>query len=143
MTVKLGLVSLVLALLAASGLYTMKDQVQRREAELRGLEVAVAAERAALGRLRAEWAMLNQPSRIARLAAAYLELQPALPGQIVTVEDIPLRLDLELAERRLMARLPSGGEVPLRLKPAERLALPALQGGAPAAGRQHARSDAR
>jgi hypothetical protein len=143
MTVKLGLVSLVLALLAASGLYTMKDQVQRREAELRGLEVAVAAERAALGRLRAEWAMLNQPSRIARLAAAYLELQPALPGQIVTVEDIPLRLDLELAERRLMARLPSGGEVPLRLKPAERLVLPALQGGALAAGRQHARSEAR
>jgi hypothetical protein len=121
----------------------MKDQVQRREAELRGLEVAIAAERAALGRLRAEWAMLNQPSRIARLAAAYLELQPALPGQIVTVEDIPLRLDLELAERRLMARLPSGGEVPLRLKPAERLVLPALQGGALAAGRQHARSEAR
>jgi len=143
MTIRLGLVSLLLALLAASGLYTMKDQVQRREAELRGLQVAIAAERATLGRLRAEWAMLNQPGRIARLAAAYLELQPASPNQIVAIEDIPLRRDLELAERRLMARLPSGGEVPLRLKPAERLAWPALLGVAPAAGRQHARSGAR
>ena len=140
---RLALISLALALLAASGLYTMKDRVQRREAELRGLEVALAAERAALGRLRAEWAMLNQPGRVARLAAAYLELQPALPNQIVRIDDIPLRLDLELARRRLTARLPSGGEVPLRLKPAERLALPGLSGQALAAARQPPRSGAR
>ena len=62
--------------------------------------------------------MLNQPGRIARLAAAYLELQPARPGQIVRVEAIPLRADLEIAERQLIARLPSGVDVPLRLKPA-------------------------
>jgi hypothetical protein len=143
MTMKLGLVSLALALLAAAGLYTLKDQVQRREAELRGLQVAIAAERVALDRLRADWAMLNQPGRIARLAAAYLKLQPASPNQIVTIDDIPLRLDLELAERRLIARLPSGGEVPLRLKPAARLALPALATDARAAGRQPARGGAR
>jgi hypothetical protein len=140
---RLALISLALALLAASGLYTMKDRVQRREAELRGLEVAIAAERAALGRLRAEWAMLNQPGRVARLAAVYLELQPALPNQIVRIEDIPLRLDLELAKRRLTARLPSGGEVPLRLKPAERLALPGLSAPNLAAARQQPGSGAR
>jgi hypothetical protein len=140
---RLALISLALALLAASGLYTMKDRVQRREAELRGLEVAIAAERAALGRLRAEWAMLNQPGRLARLAAAYLELQPALPNQIVRIDDIPLRLDLELARRRLTARLPSGGEVPLRLKPAERLALPGLSAPNLAAARQQPGSGAR
>ena len=140
---RLALISLALALLAASGLYTMKDRVQRREAELRGLEVAIAAERAALGRLRAEWAMLNQPGRVARLAAAYLELQPALPNQIVRIEDVPLRLDLELAKRRLTARLPSGGEVPLRLKPTERLALPGLSAQALAVARQQPRSGAR
>lgn len=140
---RLALISLALALLAASGLYTLKDRVQRREAELRGLEVAIAAEHAALGRLRAEWAMLNQPGRVARLAAAYLELQPALPNQIVRIDDIPLRLDLELAKRRLTARLPSGAEVPLRLKPAERLALPGLSAPTLAAARQQPRSAAR
>jgi hypothetical protein len=133
---KLGIVGLALALLAAAGLYTLKDQVQHRERELRGLHVAISAERLALDRLRAEWAMLNQPGRIARLAAAYLELQPARPGQIVRVEAIPLRADLENGKRQLIARLPSGVAVPLRLKPAARLI-------APAVGRQQTRSGAR
>lgn len=133
---KLGIIGLALALLAAAGLYTMKDQVQHRERELRGLHVAISAERLALDRLRAEWAMLNQPGRIARLAAAYLELQPARPDQIVRVEAIPLRADLENGNRRMIVRLPSGVDVPLRLKPAARLS-------APAAGRQQTRSGAR
>jgi hypothetical protein len=133
---KLGIVGLALALLAAAGLYTLKDQVQHRERELRGLHVAISAEQLALDRLRAEWAMLNQPGRIARLAAAYLELQPARPGQIVRVEAIPLRADLENGNRQLIARLPSGVDVPLRLKPAGRLI-------APAVGRQQTWSDTR
>jgi hypothetical protein len=133
---KLGIVGLALALLAAVGLYTMKDQVQHRERELRGLHVAITAERLALDRLRAEWAMLNQPGRIARLAAAYLELQPARPAQIVGLEAIPLRADLERGDRQLIARLPSGVDVPLRLKPAERPT-------AGAVGRQQTRSGAR
>jgi len=133
---KLGIIGVALALLAAAGLYTMKDQVQHRERELRGLHVAISAERLALDRLRAEWAMLNQPGRIARLAAAYLELQPARPDQIVGVEAIPLRADLENDNRRLIARLPSGVDVPLRLKPAARLS-------APAVGRQQTRSGVR
>jgi hypothetical protein len=93
---------------------------------VRGLHVAISAEQLALDRLRAEWAMLNQPGRIARLAAAYLELQPARPGQIVRVEAIPLRTDLENGKRQLIARLPSGVDVPLRLKPAARLIAPAV-----------------
>ncbi|HSA81351.1 MAG TPA: hypothetical protein VLE23_11060 [Geminicoccaceae bacterium] len=121
---KFGIVGLALALLAAAGLYTMKDQVQHRERELRGLHVAIAAERVALDRLRAEWATLTQPGRLARLAAAHLELQPARPDQIVRVEAIPLRADLEDAERQLIVRLPSGVDVPLRLKPTAPLFAP-------------------
>jgi hypothetical protein len=123
---KLGIIGLALALLAAAGLYTMKDRVQHRERELRGLHVAIAAERLALDRLRAEWAALTQPGRIARLAAAYLELQPARPDQIVRVEAIPLRADLEDAKRQLIVRLPSGADVPLRLKPTAPLTAPAV-----------------
>ena len=128
MTMKLGLASLALALLAACGLYLLKDQVQREERELQRVESALAAERGALSRLRAEWALLNRPARIARLARAHLALQPAAPGQIVAIETIPLRADLELDRLRLTAQLPSGGEVPLRLKPSVLMSLPLLSG---------------
>ena len=128
MTMKLGLASLALALLAACGLYLLKDRVQREERELQRVQSAIAAERGALTRLRAEWALLNQPGRIARLARAHLALQPAQPGQIVAIEQIPLRADLELDRLRLTAQLPSGGEVPLRLKPSELMSLPLMSG---------------
>ena len=73
MSARLGLVSLVIALLAASGLYVMKDRVQpARGRAARGQQAAIAAEQSALNRLRAEWAMLNQPGRLARLAADHL-----------------------------------------------------------------------
>ena len=124
MSIRFGLACLLIALLAASGLYTLKDQVRRREGELRGLQVAISAEKAKLNRLRAEWALLDQPSRLARLAGAYLDLQPAQPGQIVRITDVPLRADLELEQRSMTAILPSGVAIPLRLKPPERLTLP-------------------
>jgi cell division protein FtsL len=140
MTVRLGLISLLIALLAASGLYILKDRVRHLENQLRGVEIAISAERSRLNRLRAESALLNQPGRLARLATAYLELQPAQPGQIVKITDIPLRADLELEKRPLTALLPSGVEIPLRLKPPERLALPGPLGHVPAKDRQAARS---
>jgi cell division protein FtsL len=126
MSTRFGLATVALALFAACGLYLLKDQVQRRERELQRVQSAIVAERAALTRLRAEWAMLDQPGRIARLARSHLGLQPAQPGQITAIEAIPLRSELELGRLRLTALLPSGGEVPLRLKPPELLSLPAL-----------------
>lgn len=117
MTLRLTILGMLSAVLAACGLYALKYEVQRLEGELLGLRTAVAAEQNALVRLRAEWAALNQPARLARLAADHLRLEPARPGQIAGIDDIPLRADLELIELRLQARLPSGGEVPLRLKP--------------------------
>jgi cell division protein FtsL len=117
MTHKLGLVTLSVAVLAACLLFAMKDQVRRLEGDLDELREAVRAEQVALGRLKTEWAMLNQPGRIARLASAYVGLQPAQPGQIVPIEDIPLRADLELAGRSIQVVLPSGQEASLRLKP--------------------------
>ena len=117
MTLRLTILGLLSAVLAACGVYALKYEVQRLEGELQGLRRSVAAEHNALVRLRAEWAALNQPARLARLASDHLGLEPARPGQISAIDDIPLRIDLELTELRLQARLPSGGEVPLRLKP--------------------------
>ena len=121
MTLKLGLVSLSIAVLAACALFAMKDQVRRLEGELDGLQAAVRAERVAIGRLNTEWAILNQPGRLARLAEAHVGLQPAKPGQIVRIGDIPLRSELELDGRSLQVVLPSGEATLLRLKPRARL----------------------
>ena len=123
MSTRLALVGLVIALVAACGLYVMKDRVNRLEGELRRQQAMIAAEEGRLHRLRAEWAMLEQPGRIARLAAAHLDLRPAHPTQIMTIADLPRRADLQVAERELRALLPSGAEVVLRLKPG-RLSLP-------------------
>jgi cell division protein FtsL len=139
MSVRFGLASLLVALLAASGLYVLKDRVRHLEGQLREVQVAISEEKAKLNRLRAEWALLNQPGRLARLATDYLDLQPAQPGQIVKITDIPLRADLKLERRPLTALLPSGVEIPLRLKPPERLALPGPLGQEPDKAQQTAR----
>ncbi|HEX6113540.1 MAG TPA: hypothetical protein VFZ10_14635 [Geminicoccaceae bacterium] len=125
MSVKLALGGLVMALVAACGLYVMKDRVSRLEGELARQQALVAAEQSQLHRLRAEWAMLERPARIARLAAEHLDLGPAQPTQIMAILDLPRRDELELAERQLRALLPSGAEVDLRLKPRQ-LSLPVL-----------------
>jgi len=121
MTVKLGLASLSIAVLAACALFAMKDQVRRLEGELRDLQGAMRDETVAIDRLETEWAILNQPGRIARLASAHVGLQPAQPGQIVRIDDIPLRSELELGSRSLQVVLPSGEATSLRLKPRARL----------------------
>jgi cell division protein FtsL len=125
MSARLALGGLALALLAACGLYLMKERVNRLEGELQHQRAVIAAEQSRLHRLRAEWATLEQPGRIARLAEEYLSLRPAQPVQIMTVADLPRRTDLHLDEQPLRALLPSGAEVELRLKP-RRLSLPLL-----------------
>lgn len=117
MSFRLGLCGLVVAVIAAGGLYVMKDRVNRLEGELRRHRALVVAEQTKLHRLRAEWAMLNQPSRIARLAEQHLDLRPAQPTQMVAIADLPRRADLDLEAWQRQALLPSGAEVALRLKP--------------------------
>jgi cell division protein FtsL len=123
MSTRLALGGLAIALVAACGLYVMKDRVNRLEGELRRQQAMIAAEQTRLHRLRAESAMLEQPGRIARLAAAHLDLRPAHPTQIMTIADLPRRADLQVDKHQLRTLLPSGAEVVLRLKP-RRLSLP-------------------
>ena len=74
MSVKLGLAASSIALLAACGLYVMKDRVSASRASCAAAGRAGGRARARLYRLRAEWAMLDQPARLARLAAEHLDL---------------------------------------------------------------------
>ena len=120
---KAGVVSLLIAVLAACGVYALKNQVQALEADLKRVEKRIAAERLEIGRLRAEWATLNHPSRLARLAEEHLALVPAGPRQITKLEDIPLRQDLDLDKQSRKALVGGGVEVPLRFKPSATLML--------------------
>jgi hypothetical protein len=61
--------------------------------------------------------MLEQPGRLARMAAEHLDLRPAQPTQIMAIADVPRRADLGVDQRVLRVVLPSGAEVDLRLKP--------------------------
>jgi hypothetical protein len=117
MALKLSVLSLIIAVLAACGLYALKHEVQRLDARIGHTRAAIAEERMALTRLRAEWATLNQPGRLGRLASAHLELTPARPRQIVRIADIPLRQDVGLSQRGFQVVVGNGIQVPLRFKP--------------------------
>lgn len=117
MSQRVGMFGLILALTLACGLYALKDQVQRLELRLLSVRAAVVAEQTALERLRTEWATLNQPSRLARLAKEHLGLVPAEPRQIMAITDIPLRSQMLLSSRSWQAELASGSTVTLRFKP--------------------------
>lgn len=128
----LGMIGLALSVIVACALYALKDQVQRLEGELHRARAAVGAERTALDRLRTEWALLNQPGRLERLARTHLGLVPAQPGQIVRIADIPYRADLALSRRQWQVVLPSGASAALRFKPSRKLEALARELAAPA-----------
>ncbi len=74
-------------LLAASfvGLYQMKSMVEEREKDLAQLRRVIADEKETIQILRAEWAYLNQPARLQRLAAAHSDTKPLAGRQLTTI----------------------------------------------------------
>ncbi len=43
--------------------------------------------------LQAEWTYLNEPRRLEALTHKYLELAPLAAAHVITVDDLPARLD--------------------------------------------------
>ncbi len=71
------------------GLFQIKLAVQDLEGRLATLDRALLESETAIHVLRAEWAYLNRPERLARLAARHLDLAPLAAGQIVATERMP------------------------------------------------------
>ncbi len=102
-----GVASLVLGL---------KHEVARLEVEERAVRAAVAELEGEIRVLRARYAYLARPQRLAALAAE-LGMEPATAARMVALEDIGTRAELAWALRVVALPLPSGASVPVRARP--------------------------
>jgi hypothetical protein len=85
-----------LTLIAAAGaglyLYQEKHRAQMIDREINRIVHATEQTRDRTGMMRAEWALLNEPDRLAGLAQQHLALQTMTPGQFVQLADLGARL---------------------------------------------------
>src|SRR6476659_8746458 len=79
--------SLALVVLAYV-IYQVKYDTRSLDVDIASLSKDIEAERDSVAVLRAEWSLLNRPERIERLAEKYLDLAPARPQQLVTLDTV-------------------------------------------------------
>ncbi len=77
--------------LLSMGVYAMKYEVERLDAEVTALTRTLARQEETLQVLEAEWSFLNRPDRLSELTARHLELKPVAVRQLGALEAIPLR----------------------------------------------------
>lgn len=92
MTRPLILLAVAVLGLLAFALFQLKYEVQTLDERLAGIRKEIASENDAIHVLGAEWSYLNRPDRLQALAERYLDLAPAQPAQISTLQTLP-RLD--------------------------------------------------
>ncbi|WP_343714183.1 hypothetical protein [Inquilinus sp.] len=113
-----------LGLIGASSAFLFKTsyEVQALESELRGVNRSILREQDSIRVMHAEWAFLNQPSRLQALTDQFTKLRPIAPTQMIaSAADLPMpqpSLDGEpmAPTASLVAQvdaLPSFGPVPL------------------------------
>jgi len=85
---------LCLAAACGSGLYlySEKHRTVMLDRTIAGVIHGTEAARARTGLLRAEWALLNEPTRLQDMADKYLALKPMAPTQFVPIADLPNHL---------------------------------------------------
>jgi cell division protein FtsL len=71
--------------------YTIKYDTTLHAEQLTKLKAKAQREREAIAVLKAEWQHLNRPERLQPLTEQHLQLQPLAVGQIVRMQDIPMR----------------------------------------------------
>lgn len=88
-------IALIVVMLAAAGFtYKTKHDAENRRAEISQIEQKIMIEDDSIDVLKADWALLTQPSRLQRLAERYSEqlgLQSTEPWQIATLSDLPVK----------------------------------------------------
>jgi hypothetical protein len=77
--------------LAASVVYKIKFDSTLQAEKVAKMRGELRRERDAIAVLRAEWARLDTPRRIQALAERHLALQPVVPAQFGTLDQLPPR----------------------------------------------------
>lgn len=75
--------------LSAFGLYSVKFQVQTIRSQIADVSHELDMERESLNVVAAEWAYLNRPDRLEKLAATYLSSKEVGVDQVADVQAIP------------------------------------------------------
>ena len=90
-----------LCLVAAFGsglyLYTEKHRAELLDRQIARVMHETEAARQRAGLLRADWALLNDPTRLQDMADKYLALKPMAPGQFVQLADLANHLPAPVA----------------------------------------------
>ncbi|MHC5652690.1 cell division protein FtsL [Stappia sp.] len=79
---------------AAATVYNMKHDAERSAEHVAALQRQIEGERERIQLLKAEWSLLNDPSRLQGLVDRYndyLHLEPLAVEQITRIEDIPVK----------------------------------------------------
>ncbi len=93
----LTFISMILAAVSGLYLYQTKYRSQMLDRKIEQTIKSADAARERIGLLRAEWAVLNEPDRLATLAAQNLTLQPLVPQQFSSLADAASRLPVPLS----------------------------------------------
>lgn len=83
---------LALTLLVAYGTYHVKYDAQRNLKQIKTIDRQIEQEKQRERVLAADWALLNEPARLQRLAQRHLALTPIEPTQIASVVDLKGRV---------------------------------------------------
>ena len=79
-----------LAIIAGTGLFLLKYEVQAQEQRLTSLRKDIIDTQEQIHVLKAEWSYLNEPQRLREQAERHLGLHPLKPGQIGTIASLPM-----------------------------------------------------
>jgi hypothetical protein len=85
----------VLCTAAVIGLFVIKHEVQVLEERLQAYNAEIISDQEAMQVLQAEWAYLNQPSRLEALSTRLLGMEPPASGQTLTFGEFMDRVKAE------------------------------------------------
>lgn len=89
---RIVLVASIGVVLGGTGaVYSTKYDARAAAKRLGDLRHQISEEQEMISVLRAEWSLLNQPSRLEELSERFLELQPMTVEQVGGIKDLPMR----------------------------------------------------
>ena len=113
---------------AAVDVYKIKFESTVQAERVAKLRAEISRERDAIGALRAQWAKLDNPTRIQVLAQRHLALKPVDPAQIDALDRLPERPPASAPMQDAVAAVADGQETELPTGSTSVESVPAVSG---------------